>query len=128
MSAKDRLRLRRSDRIWGGLEDGISEENLELSLSFGEELNLNSEGDARFVTFLFRNLKEFVEMRVEGQQDSVFRKMGESDTVMLDSGAKPELKVLEPVEDKDRELIKSGRRVRRLVLAQDNAHMLGKRF
>jgi hypothetical protein len=77
MTAKDRLRLRREDRIWGGVEDGLSAENLGNTLSFGEELNLNSEGDARFVTFLFRNLKEFVEMRVEGQKDQpVFRGMG----------------------------------------------------
>ena len=128
MSAKDRLRLRKEDRIWGGLEDGLAGGDLGMAVSFGEELNLNSEGDARFVTFLFRNLKEFVEMRVEGQVDPVVRNMGEREELVGGEGVKAELKVEEGVEDKDRELVKSRRRARRLVLAQDNAHMLGKRF
>lgn len=51
MSTKDRLRLRKSDRIWDDLDDGLTEDMLTHSLTFGEELNLNSEGDARFVTF-----------------------------------------------------------------------------
>jgi hypothetical protein len=65
-TTKDRLRLRRSDRIWDTLEDGMTEEMVTYGLSFGEEVNLNSEGDARFVTFLFRNVKEFLEQNIGG--------------------------------------------------------------
>ena len=78
MSTKDKLRLRKSDRIFiePGLEseflaEGIDEEAFRLSQSFGEELNLNTEGDPRFVTFLFRNLREFLDQNVEGQKELV---------------------------------------------------------
>lgn len=67
MSTKDRLRLRRSERIWDDLEDGMTDEMISYGLTFGEEVNLNSEGDARFVTFQFRNLKDFLEQKIEGQ-------------------------------------------------------------
>ena len=66
-TVKDRLALRRSDRIWDELEDGMTEEMISYALSFGEEVNLNSEGDARFVTFLFRNVKEFLEENIGGE-------------------------------------------------------------
>jgi hypothetical protein len=66
-TTKDRLRLRRSDRIWDDLSDGLSEEMVQYGLSFGEEINLNSEGDARFITFLFRNVKEFLEQNIGGE-------------------------------------------------------------
>jgi hypothetical protein len=48
--------------------------------------------------------------------------------VTVDEGVKMEVKGEGDVSDKDRELVKGARRGRRMVLAQDNAHMLGKRF
>jgi len=65
-TVKDRLAMRRSDRIWDELSEGMTEEMVSYALSFGEEVNLNSEGDARFVTFLFRNVKEFLEQNIGG--------------------------------------------------------------
>ena len=67
IGTKDRLRMRRSDRIWDELEDGFTDEMISYGMTFGEDVNLNSEGDARFVTFQFRNLKEFLEENIEGQ-------------------------------------------------------------
>jgi len=49
------------------MEDGMTEEMITYGLSFGEDVNLNSEGDARFVTFLFRNVKEFLEQNIGGE-------------------------------------------------------------
>lgn len=71
-TTKDRLKLRRSDRIWDTLEDGMTEEMVTFGLSFGEEVNLNSDGDARFVTFLFRNVKEFLEQNIGGTGQKQF--------------------------------------------------------
>lgn len=65
-SVRDRLRLRKSQKIYDSLDDGLTAEMLKESMTFGEELNLNTEGDARFVTFLFRNVKEFLEQKIEG--------------------------------------------------------------
>ena len=65
-STRDRLRLRKSKKIYESLDDGLTAKMLKESITFGEELNLNTEGDARFVTFLFRNIKEFLEQKIEG--------------------------------------------------------------
>ena len=70
-TVKDRLAMRRSDRIWDELEDGMTEEMTSYALSFGEDVNLNSEGDARFVTFLFRNVKEFLEQSIGGESQKI---------------------------------------------------------
>lgn len=72
METKDSLKMRRSDRIWDDLEEGMTDEMVTYGISFGEEVNLNSEGDSRFITFLFKNLKEFLEEKLEGvTQDKV---------------------------------------------------------
>jgi hypothetical protein len=48
--------------------------------------------------------------------------------VTVDGAVKVISKAEEVSEGKDRELVKGSRRGRRMVLAQDNAHMMGKRF
>lgn len=71
-STKDQLRLRNNGRISpSDIQDdnGLSDEMVGLSLSYGEEVNLNTEGDARFVTFLFANLKSFLEQTIDGQSN-----------------------------------------------------------
>lgn len=76
-STKDALKLRRSLKIYDDLDDGLTADMMTNSISFGEELNLNTEGDARFVTFLFRNVKEFMEEQIEGIDMDKERKLKE---------------------------------------------------